>query len=213
MNTNDDANKRKADALAALTAREESTATEAAGTQAGQEDPFSRLEAQAAAEPELIPDDKPQAEDAQDFMRMMAQESQAVDAELRMMQPMTDGCANVAAPNGSEGWPPGDDFVPQRAPAYAAPLRAIKMQAKTRRAHGHAFRKTMIPLLVIVGLALIVMSIMGLVMLVGIGAAEGTYMRTYGKFFIIASLPIGALLITGAWMFFRDIKKSRGARR
>ena len=221
MNTDDntdDADKRKADALKALVGGEEGAATEPAGTQAGQ-DPFSRLEAQAAAQPESIPDDEPQDNDARDFIQQMAQESQALDAELRMIQPMADGSANVAAPDGSQGWPLGDDFVPKREPDYAAPLRAIKMQAKTRRAHGHAFKKIMIPLMLAVGGVLLLMSIITAVMLLSDSsdpyswAPEGTRMRTYGKFFIIASLPIGAILIMGAWMFLKDTKKSGGGRR
>ncbi len=222
MNTNDDTDKRKTDALAALealAARERSEATEAAVSQAGQ-DPFSRLEAQAAAEPEpeLIPDDEPQAEGAQDFMRMMAQVSETVNPDLSSLRAMTGGCANVEAANGSDGSPPKGGFVITYAPVFSAPRRSAKLRANTRRVHGHAFKQTMIPLLLVVGGVLILLSMITMLILAGDSsdidamAAEGTYMRTYGKFFIIASLPIGAILIMGAWMFFLDTRKSGGAR-
>jgi hypothetical protein len=223
MNTNDDTDKCKTDALAALealAARERSEATKPAGTPAGQ-DPFSRLEAQAAAEPEpeLIPDDEPQAQGAQDFMRMMAQVSEAVNPELSSLRAMTGGCANVAAANGSDGSPLGGGFVTTYEPVFSAPQRSARLRANTRVMHGHAFKQTMIPLLLVVGGVLILLSMITMVILAGDSsnidamAAEGTYMRTYGKFFIIASLPIGAILIMGAWMFFLDTRKSGGARR
>ena len=218
----DDTDKRKTDALEALealAARERSEAKESAVSQAGQ-DPFSRLEAQAAAEPEpeLIPDDEPQAQGAQDFMRMMAQVSEAVNPELSNLRAMTGGCANVEAANGSDGSPPKGGFVVTYAPVFSAPRRSAKLRANTRRMHGHAFKQTMIPLLLVVGGVLILLSMITMIILAGDSsdidamAAEGSPMRTYGKFFIIASLPIGAILIMGAWMFFLDTRKSGGAR-
>ncbi len=217
MNT-DDTDKRKVDALAALAAKERGEATEPAGPPA-EPDPFSRLAAQAAAEPELIPDDEPQTEGAQDFMRTMAQESEAVSPELSSLRAMTGGCANVAAYDGSEGSPARGGFVAARAPTFSAPHRSARLRANTRLMHGHAFKQTMIPLLLVVGGVLILLSIITMLILAGDSAdenaigAEGSYMRTYGKFFIIASLPIGAILIMGAWMFFLDTRKSGGARR
>jgi hypothetical protein len=75
----------------------------------------------------------------------------------------------------------------------------------------------MIPLLLVVGGLLILLSVITVVILSGDGgddslASEGSYMREYGKFFIMASLPIGAICILGAWMFYLDIKKASGRR-
>lgn len=217
MNT-DDTDKRKVDALEALAAREKIEAAKDAGTQAGP-DPFSRLEAQAAAEPELIFEDEPQAEGAQDFMRMMAQESQMVNPELSKLRALTGGGADGATANGLPDVPPGGGFVTVTAPVFSAPQRSARLQANARRMHKHAFKQTMIPLLLAVGGLLILLSMITMVILAGDSsridsmAAEGTYMRTYGKFFVIVSLPTGAILIMGAWMFFLDTRKSGGARR
>ena len=223
MNT-DDTDKRKLDALAALTAKERSEGAEPAASPAGLgpprgDDPFSRLAAQAASEPELIPDDEePEVEGAHDFMRMMAQESEAVSPELSKLRAMTGG-AGVAAYDGPEGPSEAGGFVASRGPAFSAPQRSAKLRANTRVMHGHAFRQTMIPLLLVVGGVLILLSIITMLILAGDSAdenaigAEGTYMRTYGKFFIIASMLIGAILIMGAWMFFLDTRKSGGGRK
>jgi hypothetical protein len=211
------------DALAALAAKEKSEAAEPAASPAGlgpprEDDPFSRLAAQAASEPELIPDEEPEAPGAQDFMRKMAQQSETVSPELSKLRAMTGG-PNVAAYDGPEGSPEAGGFVAAQQPAFSAPQRSAKLRANTRIMHGHAFKQTMIPLLLVVGGVLILLSILTMLILAGDSAddnalgAEGTYMRTYGKFFIIASLPIGAILIMGAWMFFLDTRKSGGGRR
>jgi hypothetical protein len=216
MNT-DDTDKHQLDALAALAAKEKSEAAEPAASPAG-DDPFSRLAAQAASEPELIPDEEPEAPGAQDFMRKMAQESETVSPELSKLRAMTGG-AGVAAYDGPEGPSEAGGFVAAQQPAFSAPQRSAKLRANTRIMHGHAFKQTMIPLLLVVGGVLILLSILTMLILAGDSAdenalgAEGTYMRTYGKFFIIAALPIGAILIMGAWMFFLDTRKSAGGRR
>jgi hypothetical protein len=226
MNT-DNTDKHKVgtlDALAALAAKEKSEAANSAASSGGLEppggaDPFSRLAAAASAEPELIPDEEPEAPGAQDFMRTMAQESEVVSPELNSLRAMTGGVDGVAAYDGSEGSPGNGGFVGTRAPTFSAPQRSAKLRANTRVMHRHAFKQTMIPLLLVVGGVLILLSIITMLMLAGDSlddnaiAAEGSYMRTYGKFFIIASLPIGAILIMGAWMFFLDTRKSGGGRK
>jgi len=219
MNT-DNTDKRKMDAmgaLEALAAKEKSEASQPADLPA-EPDPFSRLAAQAAAEPELIPDDEPEAQGAQDFMRTMAQESEVVSPELSKLRAMTGG-GDVAVFDDSDGSSPNGGFVTARGPAFSAPQRSAKLRANTRVMHGHAFRQTMIPLLLVVGGVLILLSIITMLLLAGDSsddnaiAAEGSPMRMYGKFFIIAALPIGAILIMGAWMFFLDTRKSGGGRR
>ena len=43
--------------------------------------------------------------------------------------------------------------------------------------------------------------------------AGSTYMQKYGRFFIIVSLPIGAILLLGAWLFYVDVKKTEARNR
>lgn len=98
-------------------------------------------------------------------------------------------------------------------PAVSA-QRTTRLQANVRRVHAQQYKKTMIPLLLVVGLMLIAFSIITLVMLVGSRAdpdhvaGEMTYMQAYGKFFVVIALPIGAILLVGAWLFYMDIKRT-----
>jgi len=107
------------------------------------------------------------------------------------------------------------------APTVRPQERAMRLQAGTRRVHSQAYKQTMIPLLLVVGLMLIGFSVLTMIMLVGGReddpdsiAGEMTYMQAYGKYFILASLPLGAILLMGAWLFFIDVKRSgsRGRR-
>ena len=97
--------------------------------------------------------------------------------------------------------------------------RAARLEASVRRSHSHAYKRTMIPLLLVVGFMLIGFSVMTLLALMGDGthpdsfAAQGTYLHAYGKFFILASLPLGAILLMGAWLFYLDVRKSAGKAR
>lgn len=219
MNTDNTDNRKLGalDALAALAAKEKSEAA-APSASSGVADPFSRLAAAAAAssEPELIPDEAPETPGAQDFMRTMAQAAEVVNPELSSLRAMTGG---AAVADGSEGLLPNGGFVTAQAPSFSAGQRSAKLRANTRVMQRHAFKQTMIPLLLVVGGVLILLSIITVFMLAGDSsdenaiAAEGSYMRTYGKFFIFASLPIGAILIMGAWMFFLDTRKSGGGRK
>jgi hypothetical protein len=229
MNT-DDANKRKADAmdaLAALAAGETGEAAKAGGSPAEQE-PAGSPEAQAPAEhdsvqdevpQEAFPDDEPRDDGARDFMLEMARESQGVNSELSGMQDMTGDLAAIVSADDWDGSPPGNGLAGTRRPEFSAPLRAARLQANTRRAHGHAFKKIMIPLLLAVGGVLIIMSIFTMVVLLGdrddpySWAPDGSRMRTYGKFILLASLPTGVLLLFGARMFWVELSKARGARK
>ena len=93
------------------------------------------------------------------------------------------------------------------------PDRVSRLNANVRRVHGHAYKRTMIPLLLVVGLILIVLSVVTLLALMGDSgdpdnfAAEGTYLHSHGKYFILVSLPLGAILLMGAWLFYIDVKR------
>jgi len=130
--------------------------------------------------------------------------------------PVGDALGDLAAASG--GQPVGDLGVIAAASSEAAPQlhpqRAVRLQANVRRAHAHQYRRTMIPLLLVVGLLLVGFSVLTIFMLVGAKkdpdaiAGEMTYMQAYGKYFIIVSLPIGALLLLGAWLFYLDVRKA-----
>ena len=175
--------------------------------QTGEQDPFSQLAAAAEAPAPATHDEPPENHDAQDFLNQMAQESETVSPELSQLRAMTGGCAEVAAGDGATP----AAFVTPAAPAIRPSQRSAKLQANTRRMHGQAFKQTMIPLLLVVGGLLIFFCVITGFMLFsdGFDANPGgtTGLQTYGKYFIVAALPIGAILIMGAWLFYMDTKK------
>lgn len=204
MNTNnpDNAEHRKAEALEALASQENGAPTETNKPPAS-EDPFSKLAAAANAEPELISDDQPEGDEAKGFLDQMAEESAQVSPELSRLRSFVGGEVSVT-----------DDplVVPQvesPRPNSASPSRRSAMlQANARKMHKTAFKQTMIPLLLVVGGLLILMSVVTIIMLSGYSGDDFGYLQKYGKLFIIVSLPIGAILIMGAWIFFLDVRKS-----
>jgi hypothetical protein len=99
------------------------------------------------------------------------------------------------------------------------PTRALRLQANVRRVHSQAYKRTMIPLLLVVGILLIALSLVTLLALISgpegpdSFVAEGTYLHAYGKYFILMALPLGAVLLMGAWLFYIDVKRSEAKAR
>jgi len=193
---------RKAAALEALAAQEDlDKAPPASG-----DDPFSRLQEAADAEPELIVVEEQGSDGAQDFLNQMAQESNAVSPELNQLRSQVGTGLSLA-----------DDplVTPQAispaaavAPARTPSKRAAILKANAARVHRNSFKQSMIPLLLVVGAMLIIMSVVTMLLLVGDDSDEFGYLEQYGKLFIIVSLPVGGFLIMGAWMFFLDVRKN-----
>ena len=181
--------------------------------QTGEPDPFGRLAAAAEAPAPAGPDEPPENHNAQDFLNQMAQQSEVVSPELSQLRTITGGCDAVAPANGAMP----AEFVTPATPAIRPSQRSARLRANTRRMQGHAFKQTMIPLLLVVGGLLILLCVITGVMLFQegfnpeYGAPSG--LQTYGKYFIVAALPIGAILIMGAWLFYMDTKKSAADQR
>jgi len=72
----------------------------------------------------------------------------------------------------------------------------------------------MIPLLVVVGVILLILSVVTLVVLIGGRsgdegyAAAPTGLQAYGRYFVVVALPLGAILLMGAWLFYVEVKKA-----
>jgi len=237
MNT-DNAQNDKADALEALAAKANGGQTASPGGQAdesdddggqdspapappetatGGQDPFGILAAAAEAPPEPAHEEPPENPDAREFLQQMAQESEAVSPELSKLKALTGGRGEVAPADGSRGVPRAGELAAASAQGIRPSRRTARLRANTRLMHGHAFKQTMIPLLLVVGGLLIFFCVVTVAMLAGegfesnVGAPSG--LQTYGKYFIVAALPIGAILIMGAWLFYLDTRKSAGGER
>ena len=100
------------------------------------------------------------------------------------------------------------------APAAGRAGRYARLHAATHRAHAHQYKRTMVPVLIIVGAMLLVCAIFTILVLAGDSsdpssmAAEGTYFREYGHLFVVVALPMGAILLLGAWLFHVEARKS-----
>jgi len=200
MATPKDKHNRNADALEALAAGELSSAD-------------SNSEGEAPIGPSsglMLLSEGEQEPPADDFLHEMAAEEQDADANADL------GDLAPAEP-GEEGLLDDVAFASKSAAPVAQ--RTAKLQTNMRRVHTHAYKRTMIPLLLVVGLLLIALSVLTLFLLIGQrndpeSLADGmTYLQAYGKYFILAALPMGAILLAGAWMFYLDVRKSSGTRR
>ena len=88
------------------------------------------------------------------------------------------------------------------------------VQRQTRAAYAHQYKRTMLPLLLVVGLLLLVLSTATLVMLVSAAEPDpyhmqsyGTILQKYGKWTVLIALPLAVLLLLGAWLFHRDLRR------
>lgn len=156
-----------------------------APSESGAADPLASLAAASGAAAEAIPDDLASVARAQ-------MQTPEIPAELGEVAAATTTATGAVAPQ----------------------HRAARLQVNTRRAHGHAYKQTMIPLLIVVGLLLVAFSVFTMITLMGGETgdeaslvSEQRGMQKYGKYFILASLPLGAILLMGAWLFYMDVRK------
>ena len=127
--------------------------------------------------------------------------------------------ADAAAPN------PGD-FAAAAAETVAedvsdeifsgagAPLGAsggahVTAGAGYHRHHAHLYKKTMIPLMLVVGVMLIAIGFVSAVMVFQAEPDEKFYTRySQMKIVMYVSFPLAAVVLAGAWLFHRDVNKS-----
>ena len=77
--------------------------------------------------------------------------------------------------------------------------------------HGAGFRKLMVPLLVLVGCVLLVLSGMTVVMLLVGRAADvqPSMLRRNGPWLVLVSCPVAAVLLAGAWWLHHEAGRPR----
>jgi hypothetical protein len=203
MTAPDEKHKNSIDALEAMAAGE-------------QPDPETPAEADASPGPSsglMLLSENEREPAADEFLQAMSAETDTPDNEA---------LGDLAAAAGT----PDDAEIGEVAAASSAvmptiqPQRATRLQANVRRSHSQAYKRMMIPLLITVGLILIGISALTLVLLLGGPgddpdsiAAEGSGLAQYGKFFILAALPLGAILLMGAWLFYLDVKRAEARNR
>ena len=86
--------------------------------------------------------------------------------------------------------------------------RARTQDSHSGRVYAHQFKRFIIPPLVAVGGMLLAAGVATLLMLIA-GSGAGS-LRKYGKFFVLAALPLGAFLLLGAWLFWIETRPKTG---
>jgi len=122
--------------------------------------------------------------------------------------------SGMTALAGDQAFDPGHaEAVMAAVPAHQDPLavrkaRAASLVGQSRRVYAHQFKKTMIPLLLTVGGLLFLFSLITLAMIaprIGDDTMSSTRLVRYGGYLILAALPLGAILVLGAWMFHKEV--------
>ena len=86
--------------------------------------------------------------------------------------------------------------------------RGSKLAGQQARAHAHTYKKTMIPLLLVVGAMLILIGLVDVSMLVAAEEADRqTRWHALMTALAVVSFPLGAILFFGAWWFHRDVSR------
>ena len=87
----------------------------------------------------------------------------------------------------------------------ARQVRARAVGADTRRVHTHAYKKLMIPLLLVVGALLVLVAALSALMLVwhrGQGSNDEALALV-----TLVSFPLAGVMAFGAWWFHRDVRR------
>lgn len=96
--------------------------------------------------------------------------------------------------------------VPGRRAYQARGARGARIAGRQARANVNAYKKMMIPLLLVVGALLILIGLLGVSMLIAPEEADsGTRWHALMTAVALVSFPLGAILLFGAWWFHRDM--------
>jgi hypothetical protein len=117
---------------------------------------------------------------------------------------------DVAAARTPTAAAPAFRYTPPRPTGFAALFTTAGLTKSAARRRARMFRIVMIPALVAVGLTLVASCFVTLIMLIvgnnSIGAGR-LYIHQFGKYIVIAGLPLGAFLLMGAWLFYLELRK------
>lgn len=109
------------------------------------------------------------------------------------------------------------------APLAEKPVRTARAVARPTSAASDQYKRFMIPLLLVVGLALVALSVYALVAMSSQGGptvdefgvrSERGSLQQHGKLIVAIALPLGAVLLAASGWFFFSVRRSsgRGAR-
>lgn len=187
----------------------------------GAEASASALDAMAAglqaAPPDAIAaaEAKEQAADAEDALASLASGEVVVDDDEEPAEADAEVDDELEAPEFDFAEGEGIHVEPERLKAVREQQRVQRRKWRQQRQQ-HAdrtdslsFKKTMIPLLLAVGVLLLLISVVTAAMTIGkdVSAENRTVLQNYAVPLIVASLVIGLILIGGAVMFHLEIRR------
>ncbi|MBI5723664.1 MAG: hypothetical protein HZA50_06880 [Planctomycetes bacterium] len=109
--------------------------------------------------------------------------------------------------------PPGESEEIDSLTSTPAPRTrsAAAMKARSNKAYAETFKRTIMPIMVAVGVLLLVFSGVTASMMGGAVDGEGgpTYFQKYGGLMLAGSIPIALIMFGGAIMFYMELRKSR----
>ncbi len=119
-------------------------------------------------------------------------------AEGKDLQPLPD--------NKSQGVVdmPAEELAMIDEAPQARKARVDKLARRGRLVQSRHFKRMMIPLLVVVGIMLFVVGVICL----KLGLNEASRQVENFKWLALAAFPLGAILLLGAWLFHRDVKRA-----
>jgi len=148
----------------------------------------------------------------------LAAQTASIEANLQPVDLSGDAPTPNAAPAFGAAPTPGAAPTSSAAVSGARKSRANALQRQRSQSNGEQFKRMMIPILLITGILLIVLG--GLVLFLMQKAPVDPYAdpatgllnnTTLKKIMVIASFPIGGILIIGAWLFHAEIKRGQAA--
>ncbi len=124
-----------------------------------------------------------------------------------------DALGELAGLRSGNGAGNGLPAAASQAATFPRPVRrAARTAVAMRRVQSHHYKKFMVPILAVVGCLLLGFSLFTIFALATAGddptatAAKGTYFHQYGLLFVLVSLPMGAILLLGSWLFHAELK-------
>jgi hypothetical protein len=169
----------------------------------------------------------------------MPEEKDKRSENIEALRVMADGAEDSSSDAGKRGGAEGANTQSERAsvrkkdPAIselaeakvstkspAAPgrrgTRTAARQNPTPRTRTHQYKRTMVPLLLVVALALLALSGVTLFLLTTASDPDPdhleikrTLLLKYGKWAVLVALPLAGMLLLGSWVFHRDVSQSK----
>ena len=134
----------------------------------------------------------------------------ALTGMARGRRDAADDLGRLADGGDEEGDPAGER--PEAAafagdPAQARPARAAGHHRRRGRAHAHAYKRSMIPFLIVVAAMLLVVGCISAGIVVPAWLSDERASDPRMRLVSIVSFPLAGVLLLGALMFHRDVKQ------